>query len=127
MSDEILNQELDAMFLSEERVFRGKKIEKYTEGSRILLSQVRDDADSHLFFIWSFLFLHIKLAEDRRSAINLVWDKEKFRQSVFEFLSDKTEDDRMVAISLVSKIIEEANGSRVSVVGSGGGDDSGKV
>ena len=70
MSNEIL-EELNASFVSPDREFKGEKLAQYTEGSRLLLMQVRDDGDSSIYFIWSFLYLHILLAKNRKEAIKL--------------------------------------------------------
>lgn len=118
MSNEILD-ELDASFVSPEREFKGQKLAPYTEGSRLLLLQVRDDGDSSIYFIYAFLFLHILIAKDRKEAIRLAWNKELFRESLMDWVSTKTQEDRDMATSLVSKIIEEANKGRVSVIGGG--------
>lgn len=125
MSD-ILNEELDSMFVSSKREFLGKPLSPYTEGSRLLLMQVRDDEDSHVYFVWSFVYLHIILAENREKAIGLAWNKSKFRQAVFDFLADKSREDCDTATAIATAMIEEANTARVGVAPGGGG-DSGKV
>jgi len=115
MSNEILD-ELNASFVSPDREFKGEKLAQYTEGSRLLLMQVRDDGDSSIYFIWSFLYLHILLAKNRKEAIKLAWNKDNFRESLMDWVADKNEKDRDDATLLVSKIIEEANKGQVDVV-----------
>jgi len=115
MSNEILD-ELNASFVADERQFKGESIAPYTEGSRLLLLQVRDEADSSIYFIWSFLYLHILLKKDRKEAIKLAWNKDLFREKIIDWIADKTEADREAATMLVSKIIEEATNAQVDVV-----------
>ena len=115
MSNEIL-EELNASFVSPDREFKGEKLAQYTEGSRLLLMQVRDDGDSSIYFIWSFLYLHILLAKNRKEAIKLAWNKDNFRESLMDWVAGKNEKDRDDATLLVSKIIEEANKGQVDVV-----------
>jgi len=115
MSNEIL-EELNASFVSPDREFKGEKLAQYTEGSRLLLMQVRDDGDSSIYFIWSFLYLHILLAKNRKEAVKLAWNKDNFRESLMDWVADKNEKDRDEATLLVSKIIEEANKGQVDVV-----------
>ena len=115
MSNEILD-ELNASFVSPERDFKGEALAPYTEGSRLLLMQVRDDGDSSIYFIWSFLYLHILLAKNRKEAIKLAWNKDNFRESLMGWVSSKTEADRDLATIIVSKIIEESNKGQVEVV-----------
>lgn len=119
MSNEILD-ELNASFVSPEKDYKGEILAPYTEGSRLLLMQVRDDGDSSIYFIWSFLYLHILLAKNRKEAIKLAWNKDNFRESLMDWVSNKTEVDRDLATSLVSKIIEESNRGQVEVVAGAG-------
>ena len=115
MSNEILD-ELNASFVAEERQFNGESLAPYTEGSRLLLLQIRDENDSSVFFIWSFLYLHILLNKNRKEAIKLAWNKDEFRERIIEWISDKNEADRETATILVSKIIEEATRAQVDVI-----------
>jgi hypothetical protein len=119
MSNEILD-ELNASFVSPEKDYKGEVLAPYTEGSRLLLMQVRDDGDSSIYFIWSFLYLHILLAKNRKEAIKIAWNKDNFRESLMDWVSNKTEADRDLATSLVSKIIEESNRGQVEVVAGSG-------
>jgi hypothetical protein len=119
MSNEILD-ELNASFVSPEKDYKGEVLAPYTEGSRLLLMQVRDDGDSSIYFIWSFLYLHILLAKNRKEAIKIAWNKDNFRESLMDWVSNKTEADRDLATSLVSKIIEESNRGQVEVVAGAG-------
>ena len=119
MSNEILD-ELNASFVSPEREFQGEKLAPYTEGSRLLLLQVRDDADSPMYFIWSFLYLHILLAKNRKEAIKIAWNKDGFRESLLEWIEKKKDADRDAATLLVSKIIDEGNRGSVDVVSTPG-------
>lgn len=115
MNNEILD-ELNSSFVSPEKEFDGEKLAPYTEGSRLLLLQVRDDEDSPMYFVWAFLYLHILLAKNRKEAIKIAWNKDKFRESLLEWIEKKTEADRDGATILVSKIIEEASRGAVDIV-----------
>lgn len=115
MSNEILD-ELNASFVSNEREFKGETLAPYTEGSRLLLLQVRDENDSSIFFVWSFLYLHILLRKNRKEAIKLAWNKDLFREKIIDYIQDKNENDRDTATTLVSKIIDEATKAQVEAI-----------
>ena len=123
MSNEILD-ELNASFVADERQFKGDPIAPYTEGSRLLLLQIRDEADSPIYFIWSFLYLHILLKKDRKEAIKLAWNRDLFREKIIDWIADKSESDRETATSLVSKMIEEATKAQIDVIPQPGGSQS---
>jgi hypothetical protein len=116
MSDQDLEAELNSAFVSPDRYFKDQRLAPYTEGSRLLLLQVRDDADSSIYFIWSFLYVHILLAKDRKAAIRLAWNKDEFREKLMEWSEEMTPEDRDTAGLLVAAILSEANKSRVAVI-----------
>jgi len=120
MSD-ILDDELNATFVRPSRDYKGQPLAEYTEGSRLLMIQCKDQQDSSVYFIWSFLYLHILLAKNRKEAIKLAWDKDAFREKVLDWVADKNSEDRELATNIVSSIIDEASKARVSVVQSGEG------
>jgi hypothetical protein len=111
--------ELDAVFVADERLWQGQKIAPYTEGSRLLLSQVRSENDSPLFFVYSFLFLHLELARDRRAAIRLAWDRDAFREAVLNFSDKFCEEDRQQAGAIVAAMVDQASKARTEPVPSG--------
>ena len=119
MMNEIMDSELNSLFVSPEKSFMGEPLAPYTEGSKLLLMQVRNDDDSALFFVWSFIFIHINLKKNRRDAINFCWNKSLFRERLFEWVSEKTEKDKDDATKLVSLIVEESNKGAVEIIGSG--------
>jgi hypothetical protein len=119
MSDQDLEAELNSAFVSPDRYFKDQRLAPYTEGSRLLLLQVRDDADSSIYFIWSFLYVHILLAKDRKAAIRLAWNKEEFREKLMEWSEKLGEEDRDTASLLVANILNESNKSKVNVIPSG--------
>lgn len=123
MSNEILD-ELNASFVAEEREFKGEALAPYTEGSRLLLLQVRDENDSSVFFVWSFLYLHILLKKNRKEAIKLAWNKDLFREKIIDYIQDKNENDRDTATTLVSKIIDAATKAQVEAISQPGGNTS---
>jgi len=117
MSEELqLEAELNAAFVAPDRLYKGEPLAPYTEGSRLLCLQVRDEADSPIWFIWSFLYMHLLLAKDRRSAIRLAWDKDAYREKLLDWIADKTEEDRAAAGALVGSILDEAARGRVEVL-----------
>jgi hypothetical protein len=116
MSEEALLQELDNSLISPDRYFKNQKLAPYTEGSRLLMLQVRDDSDSAIYFVWSFIYLHILLAEDRKKAIRLAWDKDAFREKLMDWIAEMSEDDRTTASIMCSSILSEANKARVNVI-----------
>jgi len=115
MSNEILD-ELNASFVTGEREFKWEALAPYTEGSRLLLLQVRDENDSSIFFVWSFLYLHILLRKNRKEAIKLAWNRDLFREKIIDYIQDKNENDRDTATTLVSKIIDEATKAQVEAI-----------
>jgi len=119
MSEENLQQELDQAFISPDRYFKDQKLAPYTEGSRLLMIQVRDEADSPIFFVYAFVYIHILLAKNRKSALKLAWDKEGFRDKVMEWSETMTEQDRDTASLLVANILNESNKPKVNVIPSG--------
>jgi hypothetical protein len=116
MSEEALLQELDNSLISPDRYFKNQKLAPYTEGSRLLMLQVRDDSDSAIYFVWSFIYLHILLAEDRKKAIRLAWDKDAFREKLMDWIAEMSEEDRNTASLMCSSILSEANKARVNVI-----------
>ena len=116
MSEEALLQELDNSLISPDRYFKDQRLAPYTEGSRLLMLQVRDDSDSAIYFVWSFIYLHILLAEDRKKTIRLAWDKDALREKLLEWIAEMSEDDRNTASVMCSSILAEANKARVNVI-----------
>jgi hypothetical protein len=119
MSD-ILDEELNATFVRPGRDFKGQPLAEYTEGSRLLMIQCKEQQDSSIYFIWAFLYLHILLAKNKKEAIKLAWDKDLFRERLLEWVADKTQEDRELATNIVSSVIDEASKARVSIISSGG-------
>jgi hypothetical protein len=126
MNNEILD-ELNSAFVKPVREFKGSPLANYTEGSRLLMYQIKEDTDTSIWFVWCFLFLHLELAKNKQQAIKYAWNKELFREKMFQFLEDKTETDREIATSLVSNIINEANNSRIEVTENNTGTSTGKA
>jgi len=116
--NDILNDELNSAFISNDRQFKGEAIAPYTEGSRLLLLQIRDEQDSSVFFIWAFLYMHIQLAKSKKDAIKLAWNKDLFREKVMDWIENKNEQDRAEATNIVSSIIEQSQKGQVETIGS---------
>lgn len=114
--NDILNDELNSAFISNERQFKGEAIAPYTEGSRLLLLQVRDEHDSSVFFIWAFLYMHIQLAKSKKDAIKLAWNRDLFREKVMDWIENKNEQDRAEATNIVSAIIEQSQKGQVESI-----------
>jgi len=108
MSDKELSEALNNQFVMPPRMFLGQELAPYTEGSRILMSQIKDNQDNYVYFVWAFIFLHIQLKKDRKSAVKLCWDKDAFRDGLIEYVSNKTESDRDLAIKIVSDALDDA-------------------
>jgi len=111
-----LEEELNSAFISPQKEFMGEKLAPYTEGSRLLLLQVRDDNDSSIYFIWSFIYVHILLAKNKKDAIKLCWNRDLFREKIMEYIEGKTEADRDAATQIVSNILDEAQKGKVDVI-----------
>ncbi|NBW18846.1 MAG: hypothetical protein EBR82_63815 [Caulobacteraceae bacterium] len=114
--NDILNEALESAFVAPQRQFKGELLAPYTEGSRLLMVQSRSDEDSTQFFIWAFVFTHIQLHKNRKEAIKLCWNKDLFRESVLDWIADKTESDRDEASNLVASILDEANKGQVESI-----------
>ena len=112
----ILNEELDSAFVAPVRQFKGEELAPYTEGSRLLLMQVRDDNDSSAFFVWAFIYLHIILKKNRKEAIELCWKRDDFRERLFDWVSNQSEEDRATATEICSAMVDEAARARVEVI-----------
>jgi hypothetical protein len=115
-----LDEELNSAFIAPNKEYMGEPLANYTEGSRLLLMQVRDDADSSVYFIWSFIFIHIQLFKNRKEATKLAWDRDLFREKLFEYIDGKTEEDRAVAMKIVSAMIDDASRGRVDIIATPG-------
>jgi len=111
--NEILDSELNAMFIAPEREFEGDKLAPYTEGSRLLLMQTKTDEDSSIFFVWAFLYIHIHLFKNKKEMIKLAWNRELFREKVLEWADTKTSKQREEATNLVATILEESSAGSV--------------
>lgn len=107
--NEILDSELNSMFVSPEREFLGEPLAPYTEGSRLLIMQTKTDEDVPIFFVWAFIYLHILLKKNKKDAIKLAWNRDLFREKVIDWAEGKTEKDRETATNLVSQILEESS------------------
>lgn len=117
--NEILDSELNSMFVSPEREFLGEPLAPYTEGSRLLIMQTKTDEDVPIFFVWAFIYLHILLKKNRKEAIKLAWDKDLFREKVIDWAEGKTEKDRETATNLVSQVLEESGKGAVEPITKG--------
>lgn len=113
---DILNEELDSAFVAPARQFKGEELAPYTEGSRLLLMQVRDENDSSAFFVWAFIYIHILLKKSRKETIELVWKRDEFREKLFDWVSKKTEEDRVIATNICSVMVDEASSARAEVI-----------
>jgi hypothetical protein len=114
-----LSAELDGAFVSGERTWKGQPLAPYTEGSRLLMAQVRSEEDAGLFFIWAFLYLHLELRKDRKNAIRLCWNREAFREAVLDFSSGMTIADRDAAAVVVNAMLDEAARAETEVQATG--------
>lgn len=117
--DADISAELDGAFISGERTWKGQPLAPYTEGSRLLMAQVRSEHDAGLFFIWAFLYLHLELKKDRKNAIRLCWNREAFREAVLDFSSGMTMADRDSAAVIVNAMLDEAARAETEVQPSG--------
>ena len=114
-----LDEELNSAFVANAKFYNGEKLADYTEGSRLLLLQVRSDEDTTMFFIWAFIFMHIQIAKNRQTAIELAWNKNLFRSRLLDWMENKNDEERSIASKLVETIVEESNKGEVTIVPSG--------
>jgi len=118
--EEILNKALDKSFVINERMFKGNKVGKFTLGTRIVMNQIREDADTTEFFIWSSLYC---LTHPRSELVKLAWDKAKFRETVLNWSDEFNESDFIEGVKIVDEIFSEISEARVKT---SGGNDSPK-
>jgi len=118
--EEILNKALDKSFVINERMFKGNKVGKFTLGTRIVMNQIREEADTTEFFIWSSLYC---LTHPRSELVKLAWDKAKFREAVLNWSDDFNEADFIDGVKIVDEIFSEIAEARVQT---NGGNDSPK-
>jgi len=114
--NDILEEALASSFVAPQKQFKGESLAPYTEGSRLLMIQARSDEDSTAFFVWAFVFLHIQIQKNRKEAIKLCWNKDLFRESVLDWIADKTDSDREDASNLVASILDEASRGQVEPI-----------
>jgi hypothetical protein len=114
--NEILDEDLNASFVRPEQTFKDNALAPYTEGSRLLLMQIRSDEDTSVYFVYAFIYIHILVHKDKKDAIKLCWNKEAFREKLMEWIADFNEKDREEATSLVGQILEDARKGQVEVV-----------
>ena len=112
--NDILDDELNSVFVTPSRQFKGEELATYSEGSRLLMMQVRGEHDSPMFFVWSFLYLHIQIKKNRKEAIRLAWDKDSFREKIMEWADTMNESDRERGTAIVGEILEEAGKGQVT-------------
>ena len=118
--DEIINKALDKSFVINERMFKGNKVGKFTLGTRIVMNQIREEADTTEFFIWSSLYC---LTHPRSELVKLAWDKAKFREAVLNWSDEFNESDFIEGVKIVDEIFSEISEARVKT---SGGNDSPK-
>jgi len=111
--NDILNEELDSAFIAPSRQFKGEELAPYTEGSRLLMMQIRGESDAPMFFVWAFVYLHIELKKNRKEVVKLAWDKNAFRERILDWADTMSEADREKATMLVGSILEEAGKGQV--------------
>lgn len=114
--DQDIAKELDGSFVADVRTWKGQVLAPYTEGSRILMAQIRGKEDVGLYFIYAFLFLHLELKKDRRNAIRLCWDKDAFREAVLDFSSKMSMGDRDRAAAIVTSMLDEAEKAETEAI-----------
>lgn len=113
IKDEDAIKSTDAPFALNQRSFKGKKLNKFTLGHRIVLNQIREPSDSVEFFIWSTVFSLIKTRDE---IVDLAWDKARFRKSVIDWVDGMKQEDFDEAVKLVNSIYEEINNASVDVL-----------
>jgi hypothetical protein len=118
--EEILNKALDKSFVINERMFKSNKVGKFTLGTRIVMNQIREEADTTEFFIWSSLYC---LTHPRSELVKLAWDKAKFREAVLNWSDEFNEADFIEGVKIVDEIFSEIAEARVQT---NGGNDSPK-
>ena len=118
--EEILNKALDKSFVINERMFKGIRVGKFTLGTRIVMNQIREEADTTEFFIWSSLYC---LTHPRSELVKLAWDKAKFREAVLNWSDEFNEADFVEGVKIVDEIFSEISEARVQT---NGGSDSPK-
>ena len=110
--DEAIGVKQDSPFALNQRTFKGQKLNKFTLGHRVILSQIREENDSTEFFIWSTIF---SLLKDKEEVVDLAWNKTKFRKAVIDWIDTLSEKDFEEALNVVNSIYNEIAESRIEV------------
>jgi hypothetical protein len=84
------------------------------------MNQIREEADTTEFFIWSSLYC---LTRPRSELVKLAWDKAKFREAVLNWSDEFNEADFIEGVKIVDEIFSEIAEARVQT---NGGNDSPK-
>jgi len=110
--DEAIGAKQDSPFALNQRTFKGQKLNKFTLGHRVILSQIREENDSTEFYIWSTVF---SLLKDKEEVVALAWNKTKFRKAVIDWIDTLSEKDFEEALNVVNSIYNEIAESRIEV------------
>lgn len=108
--DEALGAKQDSPFALNQRSFKGQRLNKFTLGHRVILSQIREENDSTEFFVWSTVF---SLLKDKEEVVGLAWNKTRFRKAVIDWIDTLKESDFEEALGVVNSIYNEIAESRV--------------
>ena len=96
--------------------WKGIALKPYTAGTDWLFSQILDDKDAPFTIFMQFIFLHT--LEDQK-AVELCWDKSRFRLAMLAWLNELgpvSNEDKISAMELFEEIRGFARKSSVEVV-----------
>ena len=108
--------ELTKQFFRSGYSWKGVPLKPYTAGSDWLFSQILDHSDAPFTIFLEFTFLHT--LEDEK-AVELCWDKSRFRLAMLAWLNDLgpvSNEDKISAMKLFEEIRGWARKSSVEVV-----------
>jgi len=107
--------ELTKQFFRSQYSWKGIALRPYTAGTDFLFTQILDHADAPFTIFMEFIFLHT--LEDKK-AVDLCWDKSRFRLAMLAWLDELgpvSNEDRISAMELFEEIRGWARKSSVEV------------
>jgi hypothetical protein len=108
--------ELTREFFRSPYSWKGVPLKPYTAGTDWLFSQILDHADAPFTIFMEFIFLHTL---DDQKAVELCWDKSRFRLAMLAWLNELgpvSNEDKISAMELFEEIRGWARKSSVEVV-----------
>lgn len=92
--------------------FKGQELHAWCEATRVLYLNIFEESNI-TFSCYSLIYLLAEYAKDKKGTIKTVFNKDKFRENVMEWISEFTEDDRKTASELAALILDDGERGKV--------------